>query len=104
MDSVDYGDDFLQPAWSSNNGKSSKSPSVSSHLGQLFSSLTSAATASISNLSPSHKLTKLSKHPPLPTPPTAPCAIPDIAAPVVKKMQQLPASILPKARPPPIML
>ena len=104
MDSGGTGYDPLQSAQSSDDGKSSESQSgVSSRVGQLFSSLTSAATNSITDLSPSHKLAAARKPPPLPTPLPPSCAISEGAAsvgakkltkprptPQTKKMQQYP--------------
>ena len=43
MDSESTGDDALQPEQSSDDGKASNLPSMSLHVGQLFTSLTSAA-------------------------------------------------------------
>ena len=95
MASGGTGDDPLQSARSSDDGKASESPSVSSRVGQLFSSLTSAATASISNLTPSRKLAAPSKPTPLPTPLPATCEISEGAAALLE------AKILSKPRPPP---
>ena len=70
------------------------SPSVSSRVGQLFSSLTSAAAASITNLSPRGKLAAPSKPSPLPKPLPASCTISEGAASVGAKKST-------KPRPPP---
>ena len=94
MDSGDIRDDLLQLARSYNDGKASNSPSMSSRVGQLFSSLTSAAANFITNLSPSRKLAAPSKPPPLPTPLPPSCAISEGAASVGAKKST-------KPRPPP---
>ena len=85
MGSGGNGDDPLQSARSSDDWKVMKSPSMSSRLGQLFSSLTSAAATSIMNLSPSLKLASPSKPPPFSTTLPTWCAISEDAASVGAK-------------------